>query len=247
MAPPRLPTKEDFPENIVLDVVPPSKGLPLNVLLLFHGLGDTNASFTLLGRNLNLPETACISLRGFNPIPAIFTGSDDPSFHWASDVVVDERKGEIDLDSGGFDASSQILWNDVLDVLISKCNYPSRNIIFFGYGQGAMLPLHLASSKPALEFGGLISIGGRLPTRSTADGDGKSKTPVLICGGCRSVQVTRSTLDALRSRFVDVEYVKWSKPEDSMPVNREEMLPIMKFLARRLLSRAGIPEDAVQL
>ena len=161
--------------------------------------------------------------------------------------MVDERRGVIDLDSGGFDDSSQILWNDVLDVLISKCNYSPRNILFFGYGQGAMVPLHLACSKTALEFGGLISIGGRLPTSSPAGGDGKSKTPVLICGGSRSAQVTRSALDALRRSFVDVEYVKWSKAEDSMPVNREEMLPIMKFLARRLLSRAGFPEGAVEV
>jgi predicted esterase len=161
--------------------------------------------------------------------------------------VVDEQKGEIDLDSGGFDDPSRILWNDVLDVLISKCNYPPRNILFLGYGQGAMLPLHLASSKHALEFGGLISIGGRLPASSSAKGDPKSKTPILICGGSRSAQVTKSALETLKNRFVDVQYVKWSKAEDSMPVNREEMLPIMKFLARRLLSRAGVPEGAVEV
>ena len=110
-----------------------------------------------------------------------------------------------------------------------------------------MLPLHLAASKGDLEFGGVISIGGRLPTSSPAGGDGKSKTPILVCGGSRSAQVTRSALDALRNRFADVQYVKWSKADDSMPVNREEMLPIMKFLARRLLSRAGVPADAVEV
>lgn len=132
-------------------------------------------------------------------------------------------------------------------MLISKCNYPARNILFLGYGQGAMLPLYLASSKVDLEFGGLISIGGRLPTSSPAGTDGKSKTPVLICGGSRSAQVTRSALDGLKGRFASVEYEKWSKPEDSMPVSREEMLPIMKFLARRLQSRAGVPEGAVEV
>jgi len=110
-----------------------------------------------------------------------------------------------------------------------------------------MLPLRLASSAPALEFGGLISIGGRLPTSSPAERGAKSKTPVLICGGSRSAQVTQSALEALRSKFVDLEYVKWSKAEDSMPVNREEMLPIMKFFAKRLLSRACVPEDAVEI
>lgn len=50
MPPPRLPVREDFPENIVLDIVPPSRGSPaVNILILLHGLGDTNKSFTLLG------------------------------------------------------------------------------------------------------------------------------------------------------------------------------------------------------
>lgn len=61
------------------------------------------------------------------------------------------------------------------------------------------------------------------------------------------MQVTRGALDGLKGRFSSVEYVKWSKPEDSMPVNREEMLPIMKFLSRRLQSQAGVPEGAVEV
>lgn len=51
----------------------------------------------------------------------------------------------------------------------------------------------------------------------------------------------------MRERFQDVEYVKWAKSEDSMPRSREEMLPIMKFFARRLRSRAGVPEGAVEV
>lgn len=86
MAKPRLPTKSDFPSNLTLDIVPPSTGQPLNILILLHGLGDTQSSFTSLAKNLNLPETACISLRGPNPIPPLFTGSDSPSFHWGDDV-----------------------------------------------------------------------------------------------------------------------------------------------------------------
>jgi predicted esterase len=196
------------------------------------------------GKNLNLPETACISLQGLNPIPAIFTGSDDPSFHWATDVVVDSQHGTIDLDAGSYDSTAQILWSTVVDVLITRCAFPPRNILFLGYGQGAMPALLLAASRSDLEFGGLVSIGGRLPSSAPA---GKSKTPVLVCGGARSEQVTRSALDALRSSFGDVEYVKWDKADDSMPANREEMLPIMRFLARRLQSRAGVPEGAVEV
>lgn len=109
-----------------------------------------------------------------------------------------------------------------------------------------MLALQLAASKPEMELGGVIAIGGRLPASLSSAG-GKAKTPVLVLGGSRSTQVTRSAVDVLKERFREVEYVKWAKAEDSMPANREEMIPIMRFFARRLKSRAGVPEGAVEV
>jgi predicted esterase len=46
---PRLPIKADFPSSLTLDIVPPSSGSAVNILILLHGLGDTNASFITLG------------------------------------------------------------------------------------------------------------------------------------------------------------------------------------------------------
>tara|TARA_R110002060_G_scaffold34274_4_gene45131 strand:+ start:807 stop:1547 length:741 start_codon:yes stop_codon:yes gene_type:complete len=246
MPPSRLPTKSDFPQNLTLDIIPPPSGSPINVLILLHGLGDTQISFSTLGKNLNLPETACISIRGLNPIPPIFTGSDTPAFHWGDDVLIDENKGEIDPDAG-FKMVESVLSGIVLKTLRETCSFESRNILFLGFGQGGMAALHVASLGKE-EFGGVISIGGRLPASSSStSGSSKCKTPIVLCGGSRSSQVTRSAVDAVKARFTDVEYVKWEKPDDSMPRNREEMLPLMKFLARRLRSRAGVPGGAVEV
>jgi predicted esterase len=220
----RLPIKADFPSSLTLDIIPPSSGQAINILILLHGLGDTNKSFSQLGKNLNLPETACLSIQGPNPIPPIFTGSDLPAFHWGDDVLVDERQGEIELDAG-FQKIEKIILDDVVKgALMQKCRFPARNILFLGFGQGGMVALHIASSASDLEFGGVVSIGGS-----------------------RSTQVTRSAVDGLKRRFGDIEYVKWEKGEDSMPRSREEMLPIMKFFARRLRSRAGVPEEAMEI
>jgi hypothetical protein len=41
--------------------------------------------------------------------------------------------------------------------------------------------------------------------------------------------------------------VKWDKDEDSMPKTTEEMRPIFAFLGRRMQSRAGVPEGAVEI
>jgi hypothetical protein len=68
-----------------------------------------------------------------------------------------------------------------------------------------------------VEFGGVVSVGGRLPSasRSAAQGKGKgkSKTPVVLLGGSRSVEVTSSAVTTVRDAFTDVEYVKWAKSE----------------------------------
>lgn len=166
-----------------------------------------------------------------------------PAFHWGDDVLVDEARGDIEFDAG-FGTVEKVFGEVIKGVLMEKCGYPARNIVFLGFGQGGMAALHIASSF-AEEFGGVVSIGGRLPSSSKSGS--KSKTPVLVCGGSRSGQVTKSAIERLKERFVDVEYVKWAKNEDSMPKSREEMLPVMKFFARRLRSRAGVPEGAVEV
>jgi predicted esterase len=244
---PRLPTKSDFPSSIHLDIVPPPKDqAPVNILLLLHGLGDNEIPFAGLGRQLNLPYTTCISIRAPSPVPALFTGSDAPSFHWGDDIIFDQSTGEVDLDAG-FTKSTSMLWDEVINgVLLEKCHYTPRDVMILGFGQGGMVGLHVAALKPEMEFGGVISIGGRLPSSSSSAGS-KARTPVVVLGGSRSTQVTRSAVDALKARFVDVEYVKWAKTGDSMPASREEMMPIMRFFARRLKSRAGVPDGAVEL
>ena len=246
---PRLPTKSDFQSSIQLEINPPPKDqAPLNVLLLLHGLGDNEKPFAMLGRQLNLPYTVCISVRGIVPVPALFTGSDAPSFHWGDDIIFDQSTGELDLNSGFEKAMAVVLEQVVDQVLIDKCGYKPRDLVILGYGQGGMVGLRIAAHKPELEMGGVVSIGGRLPTSSTsATPNSKAKTPVLVLGGSRSTQVTRSAIDALKAKFLDAEYVKWAKAEDSMPKNRDEMLPIMRFFARRLKSRAGVPEGAIEI
>jgi predicted esterase len=242
---PTTPGKSDFPDILTLDIVPSGKP-PVNVLVLMHGLGDTQVSFAQLGRNLNLPETVCLSVQGPTPIPPFFTGSETPAFSWGDDILVDERSGEIDVEGGGFQKSVRVLKMIVDEVLVGRLGWKKRNILFLGFGQGGIAALYFAASLPQIEeLGGVISIGGKLPSASLISG--KGSTPVLVLGGSRSTQLTRSAIDGLKEKFRDVEYVKWEKNDDSMPRNREEMLPIMKFLARRLGSRAGVPGDAIEV
>ncbi|PQE09884.1 phospholipase Carboxylesterase superfamily protein [Rutstroemia sp. NJR-2017a BVV2] len=244
MSPPRLPTLDDIPRNIVCDIVPSKDGKPTNALILLHGLGDTKEGFTQLARNLSLPQTTAISIQAPTPIPPLITGSDVPSFHWADDISFSSKSGSLDLD-GDFTASIKVI-TSLVDALTTECHIPPRNIFFLGFGQGGMLALSLIASLPYdIEYGGVISIGGRLPEAVNEDGKGKKKTPVLIAGGNRKTEITRGALDRIRAVFVQVEYVKWEREGDGMMKGREEVLPLMRFWGRRL--RTGAPEGTIEI
>lgn len=240
--PSRLPTVSDFPSSLQLTITPPptSSSQLANVLILLHGLGDTSASFTTLAKQLSLPETTCISLQAPTPLPFELGG-----FHWGDDMEFDSASGQMDFDTG-FVKVVRILKMDIIEeVLVKQCGYKLREIMLYGFGQGAMAALATAASMPEGELGGVISIGGPLPaSNSSAKG---AKSPLLVLGGQSNTLIARTSLDKIKACFQTVQYHKWNRSGDGMPRNREEMLPIMQFFARRLKSRRGIPAGSVEI
>ena len=238
--PKRLPTLSDFPSSLKITIIPPPASAPQlsNVLILLHGLGDTLASFTNLGQQLALPETICITVQAPTPLPFDLGG-----FHFGDDIQFDAATGQMDFDTG-FSKAVVMLKRDVIqEGLIDKCGFKPREIMFFGFGQGAMAALATVSSISD-ELGGAVSIGGPLPASVSAK---DVKTPVLVLGGSSNSLITRTALEKIKTTFLSVEYHKWNRISDSMPRSREEMLPIMRFFARRLRSQKGVPEGSVEL
>ena len=237
----RLPESSDFLPALQLTITPPpsSAPQPTNVLILLHGLGDTLTPFADLGKKLSLPETACVSLQAPAPLPFDLGG-----FHWGDDITFDQASGQMDFDTG-FTKSIKIITQDIIEGgLIQKCGYKLREIILFGFGQGGMAALATAASMTE-ELGGIISIGGPLP--STTASAKTVKTPVLVLGGSSNTLITRTAIEKLKAAVTNVEYHKWNRYGDDMPQNREEMLPIMRFLARRLRSRKGVHAGSVEI
>lgn len=238
--PTRLPTTSDFPAYLHLSVTPPPQSSPQlsNVLVLLHGLGDTNASFTNLGKQLSLPETTCIAVQGPAPLPFELGG-----FHWGDDVQFDQSSGNMELDTG-FIKTAKMLQEDIINgALVGKCGYKTREIMLFGFGQGGMAALAAAASMTE-ELGGVVSIGGPMPSLSATK---QAKTPMLVLGGSSNTLITKSVFTSLKAAFENVQYQKWSRTGDGMPRNRDEMLPIMRFFAHRLRSRKGVPEGSVEI
>ncbi|KAM0255225.1 hypothetical protein ACHAQJ_005989 [Trichoderma viride] len=253
--PPRIPTEADF--SPISSTLPHKLHFPsppestTSILILFHGLGDHEIPFATFARNVSLPGVLAISVRGTAPLPASFI-SDAPggqNFHWGDDLSVDTNTGDIDPDPGFDKASRLIMEKLVKGTLMDRCGWEMNDIIFFGFGQGGSLALGLASRLRTVEriidisdgdhvtrqkigktCKGVVSIGGPLPSSMipSLSSREKSGTPVLVC------QLDDDEADAVKREFKDVRVVNWKRREVAMPRDRDEMFPIMKFLADQL-------------
>lgn len=105
--------------------------------MLLHGLGDKKEAFESLGGQMKLPETACVCVDGPNKL------LDLDGFHWGDDILFNSTTGGLDADAG-LKQATELLKIVVKDVLIKKCDYQPREIVFLGYGQGGMAALSLA-------------------------------------------------------------------------------------------------------
>ncbi|KAL4868523.1 hypothetical protein BDV12DRAFT_102244 [Aspergillus spectabilis] len=259
--PTRPPTQSDFPPSLTITLTPPPKSTstnnrpPPNILLLLHGLGDTHTPFTSLASSLHLAETTILTIQAPHTLPFSF-----PGFHWGDDINFDSRTGALDMDAG-FEKATKLLVEDIVrDILIKKCGYTLREILVWGFGQGGVLGVVCAEQIHGLgigddgkgELGGVISIGGAFPLslagkKTGSQGNGKSRTPVLLVAGRDSEIVTENAVKRTKDVFEFVEVHYYSRRGDTMPRSREEMLPIMRFLGRRLRSWLGVPEGCVEI
>jgi len=247
MTQPRIPEVSDFPQDLIVTIIPPQdETKPVsNILIILHGLGDTHIPFAGLGKKFNFPETACLAIRGPSTLPFNENG-----FHWGDDLIFDSSTGSLDMEAQ-FTKAHELLNTIIDDTLLNKCGWKRRAIFFLGFRQGGMVALDIASRLPAGvadgEYGGVVSLGGPLPNDAPSPSQ-KAKTPVMLMGAEKNSAITEEVEARVRNVLEFVEVVKWrGRKEDGMIRNTEEAMPMMRFFARRLRSRVGIPESAVEL
>lgn len=245
-------SQSDFPSNLTVTItLPPSPSPPAspspNILLLLHGLGDTAAAFTSFARALKLPETTILTVQAPAPLPFDLGG-----FHWGDDVAFDSSTGGLDMDAGMTRSTTMLVSEVVRGVLVQKCGYRLREIMVLGFGQGGMAGLAAArelgrgAGGGEGELAGVISIGAPYALSGQRSG-AKSRTPVLLVAGRDSVVVLDAAVRRTKEVFEFVEVSRYARKGDGMPSNREEMLPVMQFFARRLRSRQGVPEGSIEI
>ncbi|KAL5604197.1 hypothetical protein BROUX41_002178 [Berkeleyomyces rouxiae] len=252
MPPIRVPSEADFadlaarlPHTLHFSSRPSTTA----ILLLFHGLGDTHASFSKFASSINLPNVLAISVRAPFPVPLAFAPDDTSgagSFHWGDDILVDPSSGGIDPDPG-FARAVGIVWDELVDaVLLRACGWSTRDIMLFGFGQGGSFALALARHAAKLaataskdgqaqlmqqvdRFKGVISLGGQIPLSAVGSGTADKATSSVLL-----VQLDKDAENAVKRHFAQVQTVRWKRPQVDMPRNRDEMLPIMQFFAQSL-------------
>lgn len=113
------------------------------MLILLHGLGDSHDSFANLGKQMNLPETCCVAIRG--PQGLLDLGG----FHWGDDIIFDSTSGGLDADAG-FKQSTEALKKVLAETLGGSCGFGQREAMLFGFGQGGMAALNFAGTYAVL-------------------------------------------------------------------------------------------------
>lgn len=165
----------------------------------------------------------------------------------------------------GFSRSVKMLVDEgVRGVLLRKCGYQLREVMVLGFGQGGMAGLMAArelslSSSTSTTSGsgsgsqdesgslaGVISVGAPYPLSGSRVG-AKCRAPVLLVAGRDSEVVTDGAVKRTKEVFEFVEVHRYARKGDGMPRNRDEMMPVMQFFARRLRSRQGVPEGSVEI
>ncbi|EJT74102.1 phospholipase/Carboxylesterase superfamily protein [Gaeumannomyces tritici R3-111a-1] len=196
--PTRVPTREDFAPltrdgrlAVQLHFPSPPESTTA-ILVLLHGLGDSEAPFAGFARAVDLPGVLAIAVRGVSPLPPAMLGlpDDDPEaqqqqqptrhFHWGDDLRLDGDR--LDPDPGFDAAEDALLRRLVVGVLGDRCGWDAEDVLLFGFGQGGSVALGLASRLRAsgggggggggggdgsnrrnARFKGVVSIGGPLP------------------------------------------------------------------------------------
>ncbi|KAF5523031.1 putative hydrolase [Colletotrichum aenigma] len=264
--PPRIPTPEDFAP--IQQVLPLTLAFPnppestTAILILFHGLGDSEAPFASFARAMSLPGVLAISVRGPSPLPPSMlpdmpqqsSSSSSPTghFHWGDDLTFDPATDDISPDPGFTKAANLVTEKLIRETLIGRCGWELSDIILFGFGQGGSLALGLASqlrlgpkvvdvtdggqkAGKAVDEGtlkGVLSIGGPLPHSMIPTVTTRGKSKTKAC----LVQLDDDAFDEVKEEFLDVRVVRWKRKDVAMPRDREEMFPLMKFFAECLKS-----------
>lgn len=220
---PRFPGRNDFPglsikilERVIdVDVK--------NCVIILHEHSKAEPSLHSLALRLQkeLPESVFLFLRASQP--SLFGRNGQ---NHTPEAEAENGGGE----TGFLKETDTILVDVIKNGLTAKCHFPPRNIIIFGHCRGGTTALAAAASWDEIELGGVISVGGTMPTITTSTI--KAKTPALILSGALG-KVNDAALRQIKDHFTYVESDIRRQSSDDIP-EAEDIRILLDFFAHRL-------------
>eukprot|EP00956_Cyclotella_meneghiniana_P001025 scaffold1229_cov49-Cyclotella_meneghiniana.AAC.3 len=226
-----------------------SDGIDTNLLILFHGAGDSHEPYDTLAQQMQLPQTATLALSARNvelPLGLGYTWfnemdclgnslrPDDEMRLRSLRNAVDWLRHLLCLLIGSSRESDERLW------------IPER-IFLLGFSAGACLTMELCQlwrvNDDHQPLGGAICVAGgvktKTPFKTNDNNSGNNTTDVLIIVGSNDKIYSKD--DAVKSKQLYESskvqiHVQHSKGH-SMFSSRSEMEVVMEFLSRRLVKR----------
>ncbi|KAI9492336.1 Alpha/Beta hydrolase protein [Zychaea mexicana] len=145
--------------QLKFDYAPSADGIDYNLLVLFHGLGDSKGPFSKLATKLNLPQTATLAVQAPEPVP-LLEGCYQwhPSFDFLTGDLLTPANPER---LKGLTRTRKLV-TELLEHLTNDCGFEASRIFLFGFSQGGTVALDVALSGSIRNLGGVVSISGYL-------------------------------------------------------------------------------------
>jgi hypothetical protein len=216
------PLLKSISPSLHFSYAPSPTGLDSNLLILFHGLGDTCTPFFTLGQSLNLPQTAVLAIQGTSRIPLL----EEEAWGWWNSF---DSLGDL-IPNPDPSETLSVLGN-VLEYLTNEENgagWKASQIHLFGFAQGGSCASELSRAwgkgkgKERGDVGSLVTVSGPLLSFPT---DIKVGTKVLVV--CRKSEVRMMGIGGFGKGFENVQEVVLGRGE-GMLRGREEWEQVMR-------------------
>ncbi|PPQ90309.1 hypothetical protein CVT25_007894 [Psilocybe cyanescens] len=217
---------------------PSDDGTDENLLILLHGLGDTEIPFSKMGKSLKLPQTAVLALRAPEQVPFLY----EEAYQWYTSF---DDLGET-ITRPNPTTALQFL-SKIIDHLNKDCTWPISRIHFFGFAQGGSVAAEFgiywwksrskastsgnAEGAQAESFGSIISVSGSLlsyPTLSSL-----CPTPVLIVHRSPPAETAlpADAVNSFKKAYQSVVESQLGAKPAGMPASRQEWEPVCNVSA----------------
>jgi len=217
-----------------------------NVLLMFHGLGDTSPSFSGLATKMALPWTQAGAVSAIFPLPFDMDGAMwYPSFEEDGSEIAG-YPGERRRTSGLTNSRKRV--HTIIQSCIADGGFQAKSIFLLGFAQGGVVALDAALSWPGNQLGGVMAMSSELFLPETCPRNdvaamaktvrwAQDATPVFVASGTADpgLNATQQRLEGLRAWMCagTMETQSYDRPF-GMLASAEETRHLYEFLAPKL-------------